>query len=253
MKRWMKVVMGVVIGIVVLLVGLTLFGGYAVKGAVNTAGPKLLGVPVSVQHVSLGLFTGRFQLNDLVIGNPDGFKTPEAIRVKRVALGMKMSSLFSKVLVIESIRVEGPEITYEVGLKGSNIGALQEKTAPAKPAEKPAPATEPAAAGERKVVIDDLRIEDGKVHLSTIGMAGHRVSLPLPTIHLTGLGRESNGASLSDVMNKVLGAIGSAASSVATGAGKSVEAVGEGAKAAGKAVGAAAGKAVESVGGLFKK
>ena len=119
MKRWMKVMIGVVVVLVVLMMSLVLFAGHIVKGAINTAGPKVLGVPMSVKDVKIGLLSGCFGLSDFVIGNPEGFKTPEAIRVRNVAVNVKMGSLFSKVLVIDRVYVDGPEITYEVGLKGS--------------------------------------------------------------------------------------------------------------------------------------
>jgi uncharacterized protein involved in outer membrane biogenesis len=246
MKRWMKIVIGVLVVLVVLLVALALLAGNAIKGAINTAGPKALGVPISVKSVNVGLLTGRFGLNELVIGNPEGFKTPEAIRLGKVAVKVNMASLFSKVLVIDRIYVGGPEITYEVGLGGSNIGAIQKKLAPSKPAEKqPEPAEQPAKPG-KKVQINDFLIEGGRIHFSTVGMAGHEATIPLPAVHLTDIGKESDGASPQEVIAKVFGAIGSTVSSAATG-------IGTGAVDAGKAVGKGATKALESVEGLFKK
>lgn len=253
MKRWMKVVVGAIVALVVLLLLLNLFAGNIVKGAINTAGPKMLGVPISVKAVSVGLLRGKFGITDLVIGNPEGFKTPEAIRLGQVTVAVKMASVFSKVLVIDRIYVGGPEITYEVGLKGSNIGAIQEKAAPSTPTEEqPEPAKQPAKEA-KKVQINDFLVESGRIHVSTVGMAGHAMTIPLPTIHLTDIGKESGGASPKEVVAKVFGAIGSTVSSAATGIGKGAQAIGKGAVDAGKAVGEGAAKALEGVGDLFKK
>lgn len=271
MKRLLKIVIGVVVVLVVLLVTLAMFAGHIVKGAVNTAGPKALGVPITLKNVSVNMLSGHFGLDELVIGNPEGFKTPAAIRVHKVTVDVKMASLFSRVLVIDRIYVGGPEITYEVGLKGSNIGAIQDKAASSTPvAEQPKPADKPA----KKVQINDFLIENGKINVSTIGLAGHDTTVPLPTIHLTDIGKESDGATPQEVFAKVFGAIGSTASSTAVGIGGGVEAigkgavdigvaggkdaanagktVGKGAVDAGKAVGKNASKALESVGGLLK-
>jgi len=277
MKRWLKVVIGAVFVLAVLLVALALFAGHIVKSAVNTAGPKALGVPISLQKVEVNLLNGHFGLDGLVIGNPEGFSTPSAIRVHKVQVAVKMASLFSRVLVIDRIYVGSPEITYEIGLKGSNIGAIQDKAAPAKPAETPAePEAKPAVDDKdaRKVVITDFLIESGKINISTIGMAGNDVTIPLPTIHLTDIGKESDGATMAEVIADVFGAIGGAVSGAAAGIGRGVVAVGQGAADAGKAVGAGAvdagkavgagavnagkavgegaSKALESVGGLLK-
>lgn len=264
MKRWKKIVIGVVIVLVVLIVAVNIFAGRMVKGAINTIGPKALGVPVSVQDVKVGFLRGQFGLSGMVIGNPEGFKTPEAIRLGKVSVKVNMASLFSKVLIIESIYIGGPEVTYEIGLKGSNIGAIQEKVAPSKAGEdKPKPAEAPAAAG-KKVQINDFLMESGKIYVSSVGMAGQKIKIPLPTIHLKDIGKESEGASVKEVIAKVFSAIGGAVSGAAGGIGKGVEALGENAvkagktigdsaKNAGKAVGESASKTLESIGGLLKK
>ncbi|MCX6993849.1 MAG: AsmA family protein [Kiritimatiellaeota bacterium] len=275
MKRLLKVVIGVVVVLAILLVALAVFAGHIVKGAVNTAGPKALGVPMSLKGVNVNLLNGNFELDELVIGNPEGFKTPSAIRVQKVTVAVKMASLFSRVLVIDRIYVGGPEITYEVGLKGSNIGAIQDKAAPSKPsAEQPKPVDKPAKEA-KKVLINDFLIESGKINVSTIGMVGNDVTIPLPTIHLTDIGKESDGATPQEVITQVFGAIGSTVGSSASGIGKGLEAIGQGAVDTGKAVGEnavgagkalgegavdagkAAGKgaseALGSVGGLLKK
>jgi len=247
MKRLLKVVLGVVVVLAVLVVALAVFAGYIVKGAVNTAGPKALGVPMSLKNVDVNLLNGHFGLDELVIGNPEGFKTPAAIRVQKVTVAVKMASLFSRVLVIDRIYVGGPEITYEVGLKGSNIGAIQDKAAPSKPAaEQPKPADKPAKEA-KKVMINDFLIESGKISVSTIGLAGNDLAIPLPTIHLTDIGKESDGATAQEVITKVLGAIGSTVSGAVSGIGKGVAAIGQGAVDTGKAIGEGAvgtGKAV---------
>jgi uncharacterized protein involved in outer membrane biogenesis len=249
MKTWMKMLIGVVVVLVVLVVALTLFLGQIVKGAVNTVGPKALGVPISVGSVNAGLLSGRFGLNDLVIGNPEGFKTPEAIRVKKVAVGVKMGSLLSKVIVIDRIYVDKPEITYELRLNGSNIGAIQAGLGASKPAAEP---SKPAAEG-KKAQINDVLIENGAIHLSTVGMAGHSATIPLPAIHLTDIGKESGGATWTEALSKVFDALGGAVTGAASGLGKGAKAVGDGAVETGKAIGDGAAKAVESVGKLFKK
>lgn len=249
MKRLLKVVIGLVIVAAVLLLVLAMFAGHIVKHAVNLAGPQALGVPVALKNVNVNLLRGNFGLDELVIGNPEGFKTPAAIRVQKVAVNVKMASLFARVLVIDRIHVVGPEITYEVGLKGSNIGAIQSKAAPAEPAkEQPEPATEPS----KKVQINDFLIESGKINVSTIGMAGQDVTVPLPAIHLVDIGKESDGATPKEVIAKLFGAVGGAVSGAAAGIGGGVVAVGQSAAEVGKTVGQGAQKALQSVGGLLK-
>ena len=253
MKRWMKVLIWIVGIVAVLLVALDLFAGYIVKGAINTAGPTALGVPITVKSVRIGLLSGHFGLKGLVIGNPEGFDTPEAIRVENAVVDVRLTSLFAKVLVIDRIYVDGPEITYEVGHKGSNISAIQKNVEPSKPKkEAPKPAEKPAKEA-KKVQITDFLIEHGKLHFCAAGMGGHGLSMPLPPIHLTDVGKESGGATPKEVIGKVFGAVGDAVGGVGTGITKGAKGVGKGATDAGKAVGEGATKALESVEGVFKK
>jgi uncharacterized protein involved in outer membrane biogenesis len=253
-----KLLMGVLVVAVILLVAVVFFAGPVVKGAVNGAGPRLLGVPVSVQHVQVSLLTGRFGLRELVVGNPKGFSTPSAMRLGEVAVDIRMGSLFSKVMVIERVLIKEPEITYESGLNGSNIGAIQKLLESKSGETAPAPVPGSTKAG-KKVQINDLSIEGGRVLLSAEGMAGRALAVPLPPVHLKDIGKESGGASPQEVLARVFGSLGDAVKSAGTGIGKGVEAVGKGVTDAGKtiggeakAAGAGAIKAVKGLGGLLK-
>lgn len=248
MSRILRVVTVSVIVVMCFAMVLVLFAGHIVKGAINGAGAQILGVPITVKDVNVGLFRGRFGLTGLVIGNPEGFKTPSAISLGKVAVDVNMMTLFSKVLVINSIYVDAPEITYEIGLHGSNIGAIQDKLGAG--AEK---VQEKPASSQKKVQINDFLVKGGWIHVSAVGLGGHAVAIPLPPVHLTDIGKESGGASVKEVIARLFGAIGDGVKGAASGIGKGVDAVGDGAKSAAKAIGAGAGKALESVGGLFKK
>ena len=69
----------VVVILAVLAVGLFLDG--AIKRGVETFGPKLTKVDIKLQSVSLSLLSGAGTIKGLVVGNPEGFKTPSAISV----------------------------------------------------------------------------------------------------------------------------------------------------------------------------
>ncbi len=75
MKTLKRVLVGVAIVLVVLLVALQFFLGPMVKSAVVNLGPKLAGIPITVAGVKTSLVPGYAEINDLVIGNPPGFKT----------------------------------------------------------------------------------------------------------------------------------------------------------------------------------
>ena len=65
------------------------------------------------------------------------------------------------------------------------------------------------AAGEsgKKMEVDDFLITGAKVHVSLTGMGGKEMTLPLPDIHLTNLGKDNAGITAADLTRRVLDAI----------------------------------------------
>jgi hypothetical protein len=92
------------------------------------------------------------------------------------------------------------------------------------------------------------------VHVSLTGMGGKETTLPLPDIHLTNLGKNGAGITVTDLTRRVLGAITTGAikavANATTDIGKSAGNLG---KDAGKAVGRGVNKITKGIGGLFEK
>lgn len=232
MKWFIRIVVVLLILIVALVLTADFFLGSIVIHAAETAGPSLLGVPTKLEHASFRLLQGHVTLRGFMLGNPEGFKTEKAISVGEVTVDLDPKSLLRDTIVIRRVCVDAPDITYELGLGKSNIGRILEQAEePAgENAAKPEKKEEP---GGKKAVIEDFLIENGHVRISATLAMGAAVPIPLPTIHLTDIGKEKQGASLLEVMKQVLGAIVGSVTKVATSA---VGLVGEGAKAVGGAV-----------------
>lgn len=212
----------------------------AAKLAFNAAAPSFLGVQkASVEKIDLRLFRApTFTLKGLVIGNPEGFQTPSLFELESVMVDVDHKSLATDTVVINSIEVRGTDLTYEQRLK-SNISALLDHFESDK--EK---AEKDDSAPAKKVVIRDLRINDTTLHLAVIGTGSHSAPIPLPPLHLTGIGEPKDdsdeaGTSFSEafvevlkaVLSSVTSAIGNVAGYVADGAVAAASAVADGAKA----------------------
>jgi hypothetical protein len=85
-------------------------------------------------------------------------------------------------------------------------------------------------------------------------MSGQEMTLPLPDIHLTNLGKGNAGITATDLTRRVLGAITSATIKAVASA---TTDIGQGAgnlgRDAGKAMGQDMNKITKGIGGLFKK
>jgi hypothetical protein len=172
-------------------------------------------------------------------------------------------SVLSDKIVVKSIRVESPEITFEGNPFGENNLTKIEANVNAAAASFQSPATNqpatsaaPAKPG-KTYEVDEFIITGAKVHGTLILFGGKEValpSLPLADIHLTDMGKGPEGITLTDLTKKVLseevsGVIKTVGSS-AVNLGKDAVYLGKG---AGKAVGAGVDKVTTGLGGLLKK
>jgi len=257
-KILIRIGLVLVVLVIIAVVAITLSLDKIIKKGVETVGPQLTQVEVKLDGVSLSLLSGGGSIKGLLVGNPKGYQTPAAIRVGRASLTIQPSSLLSDKIVIRSINVQAPEITFEGDLKGNNISQILKNVEAATggggdtPATKPEPA--PASGPSKKLQVDDFVIAGGTIKLSTGLLAGKAITVPLPDIHLTGLGTGPEGITagdltrrvLSEVNKETLGAVGNALGKLGK---EAATAVGETGKGAVKE----ADRAVKGVTDLFKK
>ena len=279
MLKWILIVVGVVAIVVVGAVFLLVSNVDSIaKAGVEKYASEAVKANVTLQEVTISTTSGEGSLRGLKVGNPQGFNTESAIEFGEVSVALDVLSLASDTVVIKSVVITAPQVTYEIGAAGSNIDALRKNVADytgASPGSaSTAAASGGAAAGEggRKLVIENLYVRDGSVNVSATFLKGKKLSAPLPNIHLKDIGKDGGGASPAEVakqlvdalakesgvavtaldLNKLTGAVGKAAAGAvgaaigaATGAGGAAGAVGG---AAGTAAGAAKKGAEEAAG-----
>lgn len=207
---WSVVLVLVVLGLTGIIVA-SLHLGDIVKKGVETVGPNITKVTIKLDEVHLSLLAGSASLKGLVVGNPQGYQTPQAISASTIAVGVNPMSLFSDKIVLRSIYLEAPEITFEGGLGGNNlsqimanINATSKNGGPvATNAAAPAPST-------KKFEVDDLLITGAKVNVNLTDLGGKKMTLMLPPIHLIDLGKNAEGITATDLSRNALNAILSA-------------------------------------------
>jgi hypothetical protein len=129
-----------------------------------------------------------------------------------------------------------------------------EPQAPQQPQEKKA---------GKKVIIDELYINDTKLAYSSTVTAGQFLTIPIVSITLKDIGKKNGGETLGDALTQILNALLNSASSAISGLGDLVGSTAKGATDAAKASSdaldagvkdttKAVGSALDEVGGLFK-
>jgi len=206
MKKIIRIVLIIVVVLILLgLLAAHLFLDGAIKRGVETAGPKLTKTDVKLSLVSISLFSGSGKMKGLVIGNPEGFKSPSAIQVGTAGLDLQPRSIFSDKVIIRSIVVEGPEITFESDLKSVNLkkllNNLEEATGGSE--KNPAAPKQPEAKAGKKLEVDDFLIKGGKIHV-VVPVLNQSTTVNLPEIHLQDLGKGSDGITAAELSKRIL-------------------------------------------------
>lgn len=256
MKRSVLVKILAVLAVVVIIAvaaGIFFLDGI-VQTAVEKVGPVVTKVPVKLKAAKISIFGGSGKLEGFVLGNPEGYKTPEAIKVGSVALALAPMSLLSDKVIVRQVHVEGPEITYETDLKGSNLGKILENLQSTGSTANSGSTTNEQAAAPTRLQVGDFVIKGARVHVSTSVLGGKSATLPLPEIHLTALGTGPEGITPAELSKRVLAAVLDATKKVvAEDAAKLGQGVTDGAKALGTSATDTLKKSGSGITDLFKK
>lgn len=251
MKRIKKILVFGGIAVVIIIIAAIVVAGFflgdIVKAGVNRVGPEVTQVPVTVDHVGISLMGGSVSIKDLVVGNPPGYKAPQAISLGEVTVSVNPFSVLSPKIVVHEVHVISPEITFEGNpfTEKNNLTQIRNNVdaynGPAN-GQAPAAGANPAAPAKpaKKLEVDDFLISGAKVHYGSLTM-------PLPDIHLTDLGQGEDGITAADLTKRVLSALTTA----------TMKAVGESATHLGQGASKEAGAGLDSlkkgIGNLFGK
>jgi hypothetical protein len=221
--------------------------------AVNTYGPTLTKTEVRLGDVDLRLVDGQAQLNDIYIGNPQGFALPKLLSAKTVHLVLDRLSLLGSPLIITRLEIDSPDICYEKTVKTDNFKALLKNmesssaAAPGADTDNAASAPEKKKKKSRKVVIRELIIRNAQVTAIMAPLGGKKLTLTLPELRLSNVGGTSGSRpeevarqvlealyktilSHAGPMNRILGTAGDTAQSVGEGVKKTIDKAAEGIK-----------------------
>jgi hypothetical protein len=221
MKYLVKFLLLIVgLGIVaIIVVSMSLNG--LVKSGVETMGPKMMGVPVTLGEVDISLLSGgtemRASLNELIIKNPEEYETDYAFSLPSIRIRVNRNSVLTDTIIVEEILIDGPAITFEGSLLGSNLGDIQgnltrntrpvsnhegkeeEKNDKHEEGDEPEP--------EKKVHIKKVTIKNATINLSLFSGKIDPIQLTLPDFELHDIGKESGGASFQKASAKIFDAI----------------------------------------------
>ena len=189
MKTSLKISAGVLVIAVVGLSGVYIQRNTLIKKTVETVVPKYLQTSVTLGEVDFQPFQGHLMLKGLHIANPAGFSENDLFSLGRITVDVQPKTLLSRKIIIDSILIDKVSASYEIANGTNNIAVIQKNVSgDPKPVAQKAPSlAEKEKKPEKNVVIKDFSLTDAEVSASISGIG---MTLPLPPIHITGIGEE---------------------------------------------------------------
>jgi hypothetical protein len=218
-----KIIKWVVLGIVVLIVAVVLIVymniNSIIKSTVQTQASDSLKVPTTLGSANLSLLGGSVSLNDLEIGSPQGFTSPNMFTLGGVGVKVNYGELRSQPMHIDTIRIDNPKLVLEQAGGKFNIKALMDQL-PASPAGPPSGEGEKRKEGEPiKMIINSLTVSNTTVAIRPgVGMnvpgIKEEYTITVPTVEMKNIGSgdgNQNGAAIKDVAMLVMTKLADAA------------------------------------------
>lgn len=216
-----KIALIIVIGIVAIIAVLAILMvtnlDRIVKAAIERFGSEATGTVVHVGSVKIELSKGKGTVSGLTVANPSGFNSPHLFGLESISVTIEPRTTTSAVIVIDEVRLTGPQVTYEWNDKGqANVDIVRKNLGSAGSAK---PAEEKNKTGkEKKIRIRKLVIENGTVEVRIAGLVDKSRTATLNRIELRDIGG-SSGTTPDQAAKQVATAILSEASRQAAEAG----------------------------------
>lgn len=175
-----------------------------VKAAIEKYGTEAIKTGVSVSSVKIRLASGDGAISGLTVANPPGFSSPNIFSLANISARIAVKSVTKSPIVIDDIRISGPEVFYEMNNAGmSNFDILRKNLEAANGAAKKKPG---AKEKEVKLLIRKLVFENGRIEARIAKLGDKPVTANLPRLELRNIGR-NGGATPTEIAQTVVTAL----------------------------------------------
>jgi len=179
-----------------------------VASAIEKYGSQVTQTRVGVSGVELELTQGMGSISGISVGNPSGFKQPNAFSLGNISTRIDVETVTASPVVINEIIIKAPEIFYEINKSGvSNFNELKKNIAAAGSGKPAADKETETGAKELTLIINKLVVEDGNITAEVAALADKTLSTKLPRIVLSDIGKKQGGATGAEVAKQLIDAI----------------------------------------------
>ncbi len=150
-------------------------------------GSGALQAGVRLERIGISPGDGTGSITGFTVRNPKGFRTPAAFQADSIKLALDPATLGKDVLVVRALSVASPRLTYESGDAGSNfevlLGNIQRHAGESAGEESRGP----------KLIVERLVVRNATLSYASALTAGKTVTIALPDVRLSGIGRIEGG------------------------------------------------------------
>lgn len=182
--------------------------------AVEKGASFALGVPATLDSMSIGLFSGQAGLKGFTVKNPPGFSGAHFLRLGSGDVGVSLGSLLSDRVVVPKIHLRGIDLSLEQSDSGTNLmailGHLDRGEGSSPTSQTPSSTPPDSETPGKRFVVEEILIEDIRVSgtLNVPGLGPKTLAYQVPQIRLQNVGSDSsNGASLAKLSAEIVKAI----------------------------------------------
>lgn len=194
----------IIIGIAVLVVVVGIWQLLAnldsiVAGVIEESGSEVLKTDVSVSGVSIDLKGGKATIAGMTIANPPGYSNVKLFEMENIAVDLDLGSIDGEVLVINSIRIQNPKISFE-GKEdgGSNMQTLMENIN-----SSASESSDETSSDELLMIINNFELSGAHVKAISEMKPGEPTEIKLPSIKMSGIGKAQGGVTAEVVAQEI--------------------------------------------------
>lgn len=194
-----KIIVGVLVAIVV-FVG---WGWYAkndlLKDAVNTHGPGIANVPLTLGAVNLSPFSGEASMSDFVLGQPKGWGEGDMVKLDSFSVKIRPETITDSHVIIDEIIMKAPRLLVRVDGKRNNFQTFADSFITAGSADEPP--------SDVTLTIHKFAITDAVIQLEVEGFGASETTIKLADIELNDIGTDEKGQTPDEIARHLSSAI----------------------------------------------
>lgn len=193
-KTFLKSLIALVALAVIGIIIMTFYIDSIVKSGIEDIGTEMTGTRVTVDNVSVSLFSGDGTVQGFRVANPEGYETENALSVDDFSIAIDVTTLLSDVVVVNEVIIGGPAVYVEQKLPENNLQTILSNI------------NEAVATGtstDKELIIEYFLLENGSADLYTEVGGERSARVELSEIELHDLGRGGEQQALEQAIKEI--------------------------------------------------